>query len=506
MKRITERLGFGGSSRVVCAIALSGAIAVAIGVHPGTRSASATPSSLQSDTLRTLAAEARAAVVRIDVRTDDGSRQGSGFLVSPDGRLLTNHHVVRNARSIEVKLSSGDVYERAGVVAVDERRDIAVLQVAGFGLPTLPLGNSDSVRIGTDVVAIGSPLGLENTVSTGIVSGRRKEPEGYSVLQVSVPASQGSSGGPILSRDGRVIGIAASQMQGGENLNFAVPINYARGLLAHADTSRSLAMLRSGEVSARGQPVDRPSAGKEVNRGLGFTLDGMQGYTFTMEGKVGEGRSGKRRIRYRRINAVGESVPRIERYEEYEVTKRTGPFQTRQAVRRERSRVLVRADNLQPLSVQGETAWWSGDDWLQVEYQLEFDGYHVEGTIQDTAGDSREIDRDLPVGILLRSTRNFAFATLNSDTLVDHSVELTTFDAASGEVTRDRYDVLGTDTLAIGDRSYPALRVNVASGVRNSTVYFREAVPRVLLRRRSDAGVSMDTRQWDLFGRPEDQD
>lgn len=213
----------------------------------------------------------------------------------------------------------------------------------------------------------------------------------------------------------------------------------------------------------------------------------------------------KRRVTYRRINAVGENVPRIERYAEYEVTRRTGPFQTRQAVRRERSRILVRADNLQPLSVQGETAWWSGDDWIQIRYDLEFDGYHVEGTIQDTAGATQKIDRALPAGILLRRTRNLAFATLSTDSLLGHSVELTTFDASSGEVSRDRYDIRGTESVQVEDRSYPALRVHVASGVDNSVGYFRKAIPRVLLRRRSDTGLDMEATQLKLFGQQPDR-
>lgn len=457
----------------------------------------------QEDSLARLAADASEAVVRIDVEAPGGSRQGSGFIVSPDGRVVTNYHVVRNAQSLEIKLASGDVYERAAVLAVDKRRDIAVLQIPGFDLASLPLGNSDSVRVGTDVVAIGSPLGLDNTVATGIVSGRRQEPEGYGLLQISVPASRGSSGGPVLTRNGKVVGIAVSRMQGGENLNFAVPINYARGILAHADTVSGLSLLGSNQVDSRGEPVDRSSETRSVNRGLSFSTDSLRGYTFTMEGKAGEGRWAKRRVTYRRIEAVGTSVPRIERYEEYEITKRTGPFNTRQTVRRERSRTLVRADNLKPLSVRGETAWWSGDEWRQVDYRLHFDGYRVEGTIQDTTGATREIDREVPSGVLLRSTRNLAFATLANDSLFGRSVEFTTLDASSGELNRVRYDVRGTDTVTVGDRSYSALQVNIATGVTNRTSYFRQAEPRVLLRRQSENGAAMDVESWQLFGTTE---
>ncbi|HKK08948.1 MAG TPA: trypsin-like peptidase domain-containing protein, partial [Gemmatimonadota bacterium] len=164
--------------------------------------------SARGDTLERVAARATDAVVRIDAETSSGPSQGSGFLVDSSGRILTNYHVIRKARSISVKLTSADVYDNVQILGTDQRRDIAVLQVAGFHLPALPLGNSDSVRVGATVVLIGSPLGLENTVSTGIVSGRRQEPQGYQLLQVSAPASPGSSGGPVLSGSGRVVGIA----------------------------------------------------------------------------------------------------------------------------------------------------------------------------------------------------------------------------------------------------------------------------------------------------------
>lgn len=440
-------------------------------------------------------------MVRLEVETPEGSRQGSGFFVMEGGRLLTNYHVVRNAQHIQIKLPSGDVYQRTAVLAVDQRRDIAVLQVPGFSLPALPLGNSDSVRVGTDVVAIGTPLGLENTVTTGIVSGWRTEEEGYRLLQISAPAAQGSSGGPVLSRNGEVIGIAVSQMQGGENMNFAVPINYARGLLAHADTTQSLALLRSGSRARTGTAVARPPEENEVNRGLRFEVSGFSGFTVMLEGRGSDGRQEKRRVTYRRIEAVGETVPRIERYVERELTKRTGPFQTRQTVRRERSRLLVRASDLQPLSAQGRVAWWSGGEWKQFEYQLSFEGDEVTGTIQDTAGQSRMIERELPRGVLLRGSLNLAFATLASDSLVGESIEFTAFDASSGEIGRVRYDIREAESLEVGERTFPALRVNVASGLTNTTSVYRRRPPRVLLRRQTEGSVPLKAQEVQFFGR-----
>lgn len=433
------------------------------------------------DTLETIASEAMEAVVLLDVETETGERQGSGFIVDPDGRIFTNYHVVRGARSIEVRLASGDVYDRVEILGIDERRDIAVLKVPGFELPTVPLGNSTSVRIGTPVIVIGSPLGLENTVSTGIVSGRRSEPEGFQLLQITAPTSQGSSGGPVISRSGEVVGIAVSQLREGQNLNFAVPINYARGLIDHLG-SEPVAVLSPDAHPSLGVRANVATDPSRVNGQLTFDLDDFYGFSVETQGRVGENRQRRSRVTYRRIEAVG-GLPSIERYAEAETTDRTGPFDTPQTVRRERSRAIVAADDLRPISVRGETAWWDGNDWHHREYRFQFDGYHVTGTISDTAGRVRELSRDLPPGIILRGVRHLAFATLAEDSLVGRSVEFVTFDAAAGEVTSDRYDVRASTEVEVAGESHPALRVNLASGLANTLAYFRRAVPRVLLRR-----------------------
>jgi S1-C subfamily serine protease len=432
------------------------------------------------DTLEKIAEKALPAVVLIDVRTATGSRQGSGFLVEPGGRILTNHHVIRDAVSARVKLASGDVYDRVSVLAADERRDIAVIQISGFDLPVLVLGNSDSVRIGAPVVAIGSPLGLENTLSTGVLSGRRQEPQGFHLFQISAPASSGSSGGPVLSRAGEVIAIATSQMPGGQNLNFAVPINYARGILGHLGPE-PVAVLTAETAPPRGETEALSDRTGEVNRALRFDLDAFAGYEARFEGTDGEQRTSRTRVTYRRIERVGEGEPRIERYEESETTEPIGPFDAPQTVRRERSRTIVTAGDLRPVSARGETAWWTGADWVRAEYDLRFDGNRVRGVIRDSTRTAREIDRDLPPGILLRAMGELAFATLAVDSLVGRSVELETFDASSGELTVERYDLLSVTEVRVADRAYQALKVNVASGLSNSTAYFRQERPRVLL-------------------------
>jgi S1-C subfamily serine protease len=182
----------------------------------------------------TIAKAANGAVVSIVMMDRNGSilTQGSGFLVSKDGRVITNYHVIENGTSAIVKLPNGAFFLVDGVVAIDKARDVAVIKAHGEDFRTLTLGNSDLLQVGEEVVAIGNPLSLESTVSNGILSGIRKgDEEGGTFLQITTPISPGSSGGPLFNMNGEVVGITTLYLKGGENLNFAIPINDVKPLL-----------------------------------------------------------------------------------------------------------------------------------------------------------------------------------------------------------------------------------------------------------------------------------
>lgn len=463
--------------------------ALALGMLP--KPSVAQQLAVEDASFEALVERATRAVVLIDVRTAADSRQGSGFLVDPSGIILTNYHVVRDARSARVKLSSGDVYEHVTILAQDERRDIAVLRVPGFDLPTLPLANSDSVRIGGPIVLIGSPLGLENTVSTGIVSGRRQEPEGYQLLQVTAPASQGSSGGAVLSSDGRVIGIAVSQLLAGQNLNFAVPINYARGMLQGLEGSPVAILAPMGSTPTE-EPARAMTSTNSANRGLDFDVSALRGYVVESTVDLGDDRQRRTRITYRMIETVGGGASSIERYLESETTRSTEPFGTRETTHRERVRTLVAPDGLRPISSLGEVTWWTDQGWQRAGHDVRFEGDRVVGVVTDSAGRGMEIDRSVPRGILLRDVRDLAFAVLAVDSLVGRSVELATLDPRTGNVVSDRYDVLGRETIEVDGESHTVLRVNVASGLLNETVYFDEVRPRIVVRRVTMDGLRVE--------------
>ena len=169
---------------------------------------------------------------------------GSGFVVDKAGHIVTNYHVVQGANEVDVSFSNHESM-RAQVIGNDPSTDIAVLKVKARSraLTPLPLGNSDSVRVGDSVVAIGNPFGLDRTVTAGIVSALQRQiqaPNKYSidhVIQTDAPINHGNSGGPLLNADGQVIGVNAQIQTGGTSdgnvgIGFAIPINTVKTVAA----------------------------------------------------------------------------------------------------------------------------------------------------------------------------------------------------------------------------------------------------------------------------------
>lgn len=163
----------------------------------------------------------------VTIRTDE--TLGTGFVVRADGWIATNLHVIVGGPHVKVTLRDlrGDrELEVLEVLAASPEHDLALLRVQAHGLPVVSLGDSDAMRPGDSVVAIGNPLGLEDTVSNGLVSARRTLDAGVEVLQISAPIAPGSSGGPIFNDRGEVIGVATAVLEQGQNLNFGMPARY----------------------------------------------------------------------------------------------------------------------------------------------------------------------------------------------------------------------------------------------------------------------------------------
>src|SRR5438093_8063084 len=160
--------------------------------------------------------------------------EGSGFIVRPDGYILTNVHVIEDADKIDVKLRDGREFP-ARVVGADEKTDIAVIKIDGKDLPVVPLGDSDAVRVGQFAFAIGAPYKLDYTFTYGVISGKGRskllQTGGYSIsdyLQTDASINPGNSGGPLCDIDGKVIGMNTLINGMNRGLGFAIPINIAK--------------------------------------------------------------------------------------------------------------------------------------------------------------------------------------------------------------------------------------------------------------------------------------
>ncbi|HWQ60419.1 MAG TPA: trypsin-like peptidase domain-containing protein [Candidatus Fimivivens sp.] len=173
---------------------------------------------------------------------------GTGFFVTSDGLVVTNKHVISDqAADYEVVLPGGKEYP-ARVLAVSPNQDIAVLKIDGSGFPSLPLGDSSSLRVGQTAIAIGNPLGeFPNSVSRGIISGLNRDVtagSGYGdseslsdIIQTDAAINPGNSGGPLLDLSGNVIGINVAVAQGAENIGFAIPIDQVKRVIDEVKTT-----------------------------------------------------------------------------------------------------------------------------------------------------------------------------------------------------------------------------------------------------------------------------
>ncbi|HOK40746.1 MAG TPA: DegQ family serine endoprotease [bacterium] len=162
---------------------------------------------------------------------------GSGVIVSPDGYILTNNHVIKDADEIKVKLSNNSEY-KAKVIGTDPRTEIAVIKIEGKNLPYAKLGDSSKLEIGEWVIAIGNPFGLSYTVTAGIISATGRSNIGVAdyedFIQTDAPINRGNSGGPMINLNGDVVGINTaifSQTGGNLGIGFAVPINMAKKIM-----------------------------------------------------------------------------------------------------------------------------------------------------------------------------------------------------------------------------------------------------------------------------------
>ena len=160
--------------------------------------------------------------------------EGSGFIIHKSGYILTNAHVIENSDSLQVKLSTGGLF-KGKLIGMDRVADLALIKIDSPNLlPVIPLGSSDELKPGDWVMAIGSPFGLDLTVTVGIVSakGRSLGATPYDdFIQTDTPINPGNSGGPLINTQGEVVGINTAVMQMGQGLGFSLPVDLAKKLI-----------------------------------------------------------------------------------------------------------------------------------------------------------------------------------------------------------------------------------------------------------------------------------
>jgi regulator of sirC expression with transglutaminase-like and TPR domain len=186
-------------------------------------------------------------VVTFSGRTGEREGYGTGFVVG-DGLIATNHHVIGEARPIKVTFPDGSETPVTEVYASDRRLDLAVLKIEKKGLEALPLGDSEALADGAEIVVIGNPQGLDHSVVDGVLSGRREIDE-QRLLQLAIPIEPGNSGGPVLDRQGRVYGIVNIKSAITANLGFAVEINDLKKLLERPNPIPMSRWLTIGALS-----------------------------------------------------------------------------------------------------------------------------------------------------------------------------------------------------------------------------------------------------------------
>ncbi len=179
----------------------------------------------------------------VQVRTPGGL--GSGFIINEDGFLMTNFHVIEGETQISVEVyhqTNGDLdrksYKQVQIVAINKFEDLALLRISDKDAPRfkfVPIGSSDALAVGERVFAIGSPLGLERTVTEGIVSTKTRQLAGELYLQTTAQINPGNSGGPLFNMSGEVIGITNMKITFGEGLGFAIPVEAVKFFLDHRD-------------------------------------------------------------------------------------------------------------------------------------------------------------------------------------------------------------------------------------------------------------------------------
>jgi len=271
-----------------------------------------------------IADRATPSVVVVENFDEGGEKagQGSGYVFSGDGIIITNYHVIRGAKSLTVRIPGQEPYRVDSVLGYEIDHDVAALQLTSSSLPALLTETVEEPKVGDRVVAIGAPLGLESTVSEGIVSALR-DASTMHIIQTTASISPGSSGGPLLNEYGKVIGLTTSTVRDGQSLNFVVSARHVSELLSRKQPMSLEEMLSQTRVS---EPIASSTIMVPARNAMqiSFIVNGQQGAvlegTYTIAGGSGRdvgvalaGPSGSVIVNSGRVAGFGQFKQRLPR-------------------------------------------------------------------------------------------------------------------------------------------------------------------------------------------------
>jgi serine protease Do len=250
--------------------------------YPGTSGSGTTIVTTEEQAVENAVKIASPAVVQINITSvsqnpfgfSSGQQEGlgSGFIITSDGYVLTNNHVVENATKITVMLKDGREF-RGQVVGTDSTSDVAVVKISGTNLPTVQLGDSSTLTVGQKVIAIGNPYGLSQTVTTGVISALERNVQAsqtetlVGVVQTDAAINPGNSGGPLVDLSGRVVGINTMIYQNAQGLGFSVSVNTARKVYD--------AIIKNGKVTWPALGIQAATLTSSIAQE--YNIDVMQG-------------------------------------------------------------------------------------------------------------------------------------------------------------------------------------------------------------------------------------
>jgi putative serine protease PepD len=277
--------GAGGAGVAAVVVDGHGSSSSATAAAPADRGTVRPVAETTDSTAKSVYDGAKDAVVYVSAQTGQGTATGSGFVVSTDGKIITNEHVVDGATSVTVKIGTGGKEQSAQILGADASKDLALLKIdpGSTKLHALSFGDSSSLQVGDNVYAIGNPYGLDHTLTSGIVSALNRDiqaPSGATIpgaIQTDAALNPGNSGGALLDADGKVVGvnsqIASSGSSSGEagnvGIGFAIPSKLVQAFVENPTSTPAQSDQQQGQVDPQqGQQVDPQQLQQELQQQL----------------------------------------------------------------------------------------------------------------------------------------------------------------------------------------------------------------------------------------------